>query len=318
MTLKEIYQLAVKKGIEADPRGVEGVAKVLKRNKEDFAELPQNKKEDFDQESLTNPYSDSHILVGDPSIEVRTVLAGIDIDVGEILLADRLTEKGEKIDLVVGHHPHGASLAALHEVMDLQIDTLAGYGVPVHIAERLMNERITEVKRRLGPHNHYQSVDAARLLKIPFIVTHTVTDNLVFRFLTDYLNKKAPETVGEVMKALLELPEYEQAAKDKVGPVIFSGSERNRAGKIALGMTGGTEGSKEIYEHLSNSGIGTLVDMHLGEEHFKEATKHHLNVVIAGHMVSDSLGMNLLLDEFEKNGIKIIPCSGLIRISRVS
>jgi len=38
--------------------------------------------------------------------------------------------------------------------------------------------------------------------------------------------------------------------------------------------------------------------------------------VIAGHISSDSLGVNLLLDELEKKGIEIIPCSGLIRISR--
>jgi hypothetical protein len=39
-------------------------------------------------------------------------------------------------------------------------------------------------------------------------------------------------------------------------------------------------------------------------------------VVIAGHISSDSLGVNLFLDELEKRGIEIIPCSGLIRVSR--
>jgi len=34
-------------------------------------------------------------------------------------------------------------------------------------------------------------------------------------------------------------------------------------------------------------------------------------------MSSDSLGMNLFLDELEKRGIEIVPCSGLIRISRI-
>jgi hypothetical protein len=40
-------------------------------------------------------------------------------------------------------------------------------------------------------------------------------------------------------------------------------------------------------------------------------------VVIAGHISSDSLGMNLFLDELEKKGIKIIPAAGLIRIPRI-
>ena len=42
----------------------------------------------------------------------------------------------------------------------------------------------------------------------------------------------------------------------------------------------------------------------------------HMNIVIAGHMASDSLGMNLWLDELEKRGIEIVPCGGLIRVSR--
>jgi len=33
-------------------------------------------------------------------------------------------------------------------------------------------------------------------------------------------------------------------------------------------------------------------------------------------MSSDSIGMNLFLDELEKKGIEIIPCSGMIRVSR--
>jgi len=33
-------------------------------------------------------------------------------------------------------------------------------------------------------------------------------------------------------------------------------------------------------------------------------------------MSSDSLGVNLFLDELEKRGIEIIPCSGFIRVSR--
>ena len=48
----------------------------------------------------------------------------------------------------------------------------------------------------------------------------------------------------------------------------------------------------------------------------KEAEAANINVIIAGHISSDSLGTNLFLDELEKKGIEIIPCSGLIRVSR--
>jgi len=102
------------------------------------------------------------------------------------------------------------------------------------------------------------------------------------------------------------------------GPKIFVGDKERRCGKIAVTeITGGTEGSPGIYEKLAIAGVGTILAMHQSEEHRKEAEKSHLNVVVAGHACSDSLGMNLFLDELEKRGIEIISCAGLIRVSRV-
>ena len=318
MTIEEIYQLAIKMGIGADPRGKKGVEKYLERQKKSYEELSERKKEDFDLENLKNPYSDTRILFGDPSTNVDKVMAGIDFDTGEVVLADRLNEKGEGIDLLIAHHPAGGALASLHEVMDLQVDLLAFYGVPINVAEGLMSERIGEVRRKFGPINHYRSVDAARILNLPFMCIHTVWDNLSCRFMADIFEKREFDTVGEVMEALRKIPEYAQAIKYKAGPSIFVGSEKNRAGKVVVaGFTGGTDASKDIYERLSQAGVGTVIDMHAPEEHREEAKKHHINLIIAGHMVSDSIGANLFLDELAKRGIHVIPTSGLIRVSRM-
>ena len=101
------------------------------------------------------------------------------------------------------------------------------------------------------------------------------------------------------------------------GPKIFVGKPANHCGKIALTeITGGTEGSAKLYSKMALAGIGTTVGMHISEEHKKEAEAANLNVVIAGHISSDSLGVNLFLDELEKKGMEIVPCSGLIRVSR--
>ncbi|MDO8657737.1 MAG: NGG1p interacting factor NIF3 [Candidatus Levybacteria bacterium] len=317
MTLQEIYELAIQMGIKADPRGLSGVNKLLARNKKDYTDLPEKKKKYFDKESLKNPFSDSRILLGDPKTKVSKVLAGIDIGVGEVLLMDRLNQKGKKIDLLIGHHPEGAALVALDEVMDVQIDLMASFGVPINVAESLLRDRISQVKRKLGPVNHFQSVDAARLLNIPFIVIHTIWDNLGSNFLSNHLKKKDLEFAGDVLEAIEELPEFDEARRNKSGPRITVGSEKNRAGKVAVtGFTGGTEGSKLIYEKMSQAGIGTIVEMHMSEEHFEEAKKHHLNVIVSGHMASDSLGANLFFDELEKKGIEVVSCSGIIRVKR--
>ena len=317
MTIRDIYELAMKMGIEADPRSKSDVGKYLSRQKKIYEDLPSSKKEDFDMESLKNPYSDTRILFGDPTTNVNKVIAGIDFDTGEVVLTDRLNQKGESIDLMIAHHPAGGALSSLHEVMDLQVDLMASYGVPINVAEGLMAGRIAEVSRKFGPVNHYRSVDAARLLNIPLMCIHTVWDNMGWKFMSGIFEKKHFDTVGDVLAALKKIPEYAQAIKFKSGPSLYHGSEHNRAGKVVVSeFTGGTEGAKEIYERLSHAGIGTIISMHLSEEHREEAKKYHINLVVAGHMVSDSIGANLFLDELEKRGIEVIPASGLIRVSR--
>jgi hypothetical protein len=81
-------------------------------------------------------------------------------------------------------------------------------------------------------------------------------------------------------------------------------------------MTGGTEGPKKVMEKLADAGVGTIVGMHMGQEMRDEADKHSMHVLIAGHMSSDSLGINLLLDELERKGVTTIATSGLIRVHR--
>lgn len=316
MTLQEIYDLAVAMGIKADPRGEKEVKRILAKLKKEFDELPPKKKKYIDPESFTNPYSDTRILYGNPKTQVKRILSGIDADATEVLLADRLNQKGTKIDAVVGHHPSGISLLALNEVMDLQVNAYADVGVPINVMDALMRERSEDVKRKIHPSNHNQVVDTARLLNVPLVNLHTVWDNLGDKFMTDYLAKKKFDTVGEIVDYMLELPEYEEAKMGKNGPEIVSGTEKSRAGKVAIFFTGGTNPSKEIYAELAKAGVGTLVDMHVPEEALKELKKLHVNVINAGHMASDSIGANLFLDEIEKKGVEVIAGSGLIRVKR--
>lgn len=312
MKAQEIYKLAVEKGIDADPRGKEEITKLLKKEKEKYEKLDSRGKEEYDIDRLENPYSDTRLLL-DNSKEVKKILVGIDMEVGEMLLADKLG-----IDLVFGHHPLGKALARLDDVMKLQADVLAGYGVPINISESLMEKRMAEISRKISPSNNYESVDAAKILNLSLLCAHTIADNMVYKFVRQEIDEIKPETIRDLLKNLKEIPEYKEAMKQGAGPRIFVGNPDHRCGKIAVTeMTGGTSGHKDIYERMSHFGIGTIVAMHMDEEHKKEAEKNHINVVIAGHISSDSLGMNLFLDELQKKNIEIISCSGLIRISRV-
>jgi hypothetical protein len=146
---------------------------------------------------------------------------------------------------------------------------------------------------------------------------HTPTDNMVVNYLQNMFDKKSPDKLGDIIEMLRKIPEYREACRNNAGPRILLGANNRSAGKIFVDMTGGTEGAKEIFKSLVNSGVNTIVGMHLSDGHRKEAEKHHLNVVIAGHISSDNLGINLMLDEVRKNGrLSIIECSGFRRFKR--
>lgn len=317
MKIRDIYEAAVRMGMEKDPRGKAEMQRVLKRNREKYESLPEKEKELFDTEALSNPYSDTRILVGDPESEVRSVLVGIDMEVGEVLLADRLRSSGRPVDLIISHHPEGRALAALNEVMALQADLWHSLGVPINVGDALIGKRMAEIQRAFLPRNHERALDAARLLGIPFMCIHTPSDNQVNAFLTDFFARRRPRLVKDVVEGLRTIPEYRIASLNRSGPVVIAGSPENRAGRIMVDMTGGTEGPQQVLERLSQAGVGTVVCMHYSDKHREEAEKHQINVVVAGHIVSDSLGLNLILDELERKGLEVIPASGLIRVSRL-
>jgi len=292
MKLSHLYEEVVKCGISRDPRK---------------------------SKSSIKSFEDTAVLYGREDTEIKRILVGIDIEAAELLLADRIrAETG--LDLVIAHHPEGKAYAALHEVMRLQVDILIKAGVSPGVAKELLEERMDEVARRLMPGNHMRPVDAARLLDLPFMCIHTPADNHVASFLDGLFAEKKPQKVQDIVDILMEIPEYKLADRElNNGPKIILGNPRRPVGKILLEMTGGTEGNKEVYDKLYKAGIRTLVSMHLSEEHFRKVKDANLNVVIAGHISSDTVGLNLLLDRLEikaKQKFQILDCSGFRRITR--
>ena len=111
-----------------------------------------------------------------------------------------------------------------------------------------MRERISEVARGVNSSNHNRTVDAARLMKVNLMNSHTPCDNLAAKFLKDLIEGKEVERVSDLISILKEIPEYKEAMKIGVGPKIFVGSADNRCGKISMAeITGGTEGSPKLY-----------------------------------------------------------------------
>ncbi len=316
MKLAEIYRLAVKLGREADPRSEREFEADFKAQRERYERLDPKAKQRFDQDLLWNPYHDTRMLFGKEDAEIKRVLVGIDITPGEVLIADRLRDKGQKVDAVIGHHPLGKARSIFPEVMHVQENMYHDYGVPINVIEDLMAPRIKEVMRAVHPANYDQAVDAARLLEVPLMCLHSPCDMIGQRFVQGIMDDKGPLKVCDIIDALMELPEYDIAARCNSHPEVYVGDRNRKAGKVMVKFAGGTAGPKEMYDALSKAGVGTVVCMHIPENHVEEAKKAHMNVVVSSHMASDSIGLNLFMDRLESKGVKVAPFSGYIRVKR--
>jgi hypothetical protein len=317
MTLRAIYEFIVNRGLAKDPRTKRELDEEYARVRAEYAKLGKEDKRYFDKDRFKHPYTDTRILYGPAGKDIQTMMVGVDIGGEELLTAYLLNEKGAGIDLAMSHHPAGRALSGLYNVMHVHTDVLKHLGVKKDVAKALVKERLEEVYRRFSSVNHQRSVDIARLLNIPFMCVHTAADNHVAAFLKNLFEKRKPRKVRDVLRILKGIPEYRDAMAKGAGPHVLTGKEGNPAGKVFVDMTGGTEGSKRVFARLSQAGVNTIVGMHLSEEHFKAAKAEFLNVVIAGHIASDNLGLNLLMDALvKKHPVNIIPCSGFVRIKR--
>ncbi|MEK7562785.1 MAG: NGG1p interacting factor NIF3 [Patescibacteria group bacterium] len=319
MKFNKLFQRCVDIGIDADVRSRKQIEKTLKKEEKRQAKLEGKEKEFADSERTWNPYSDCRMINGSGTEEIKRLAVGIDIETPEMLLIDKLREKGEKIDAVLIHHPEGRALADLDKVMGLQVDVLASLGVPVNHSEAHLRPRQDRVWRSIHADNLFRTERAAELLGIPAFCCHTITDNLVWRFIEKTICKKEFDDLGEILNALLDIPEYKEYARKGNPPIIVNGSKNGRPGKItATEFTGGTNGPEEQLIAQSHAGIGTILSMHVTEKTLDEAKKHHVNMVQCSHMASDALGINLLLDILgkEEKQLSTLDISGFIRVKR--
>jgi hypothetical protein len=200
----------------------------------------------------------------------------------------------------------------------MQSDILYKQGVPINVAEKIIADRKKEIQRSILPQNNQRVCDTAKLLNLPFMCAHSVADNHVASFLQKEIDAAKPVYLKEIIRLLKKYPEYKHAEKIGHAPFILSGNDYSRCGKVFVDMTGGAEGPIESFEHLSNAGVGTLVVMHLSPKAVKESEKYYLNIILAGHISSDNLGLNLLFDKLEKSlgKLNFVECSGFRRFRR--
>jgi len=250
--------------------------------------------------------ADCDVIV--PGENIKKVLFGVDMETAELMLARELG-----YDCVVTHHPKNTNVDIL-KVMDSHILRLEKLGISRTRSQKALKIKTDELSYARHVANSRRSESAAKLLNMPYLSLHTPADIIGEAMVQKHLDEKfanKPDTkLEDVCIALEDICEYKNSARK---PVIRVGNKESYAGKIYVLMAGLTGPGAAVLKQYYEGGVGTLVLMHIPEKDAKEIKEHaHGNVIVAGHMSSDSLGMNKIADKWREQGLEVTMMSGVV------
>ncbi|ADJ15295.1 hypothetical protein [Halalkalicoccus jeotgali] len=248
--------------------------------------------------------ADSTIYV--PGENIESALVGIDLESPEVQLAER-----EGYDLVLAHHPAGERARLdFPDVLNRQIEFMTDHGVPESQAE----DAVADLRERveLGAHsaNYRHDPSVAELLDQPYMNIHLAPDEIGRRRFIDVAEGIGSESsVAEFVAALEEIPELAAAETDVE---IRVGNGEHELGEVAVHHAAGTNGGADVARAYFENGVDTLLYIHVGAGDARELREAYeeKNLVVTGHIASDAIGLNALIDALEERGVECTPISG--------
>lgn len=247
--------------------------------------------------------------IGCAGEDIRRVLAGIDMSDTTLLAAKQMG-----YDCVAEHH--GIMGKATHigdQMYKDQMMLMYKFGVPINVAQKVIETRAKEESQKMHSKNLNRQADFAKFLDMPYVGIHTPADLIGQKIVQDRMDALSQGnpfvTLQDVVDALNEFPEVKNALQD---PWIRVGSHDSYAGKICVMFAGVTCSTAEVYKTFFDYGVGTLIMMHMPEDMVKAVREQNKgNLIIAGHMASDSIGFNRILDAWEEAGLEVTRIGGL-------
>lgn len=242
---------------------------------------------------------DSAVYVNGDNI--RKALFCIDAGPAELLLAKQLG-----FDVVIAHHPvGGTAVLNFPQVFKKHVQQMVEAGVPREAAENAVKRKLEQLELEAHTRNYQQIIDFAKLLGMPFMNIHNPLDIIgrqrMIKQLDDKLGKDS--RVREVVSALMELPEFRKA---QTRIKVCLGKPENKAGKVVVSHGAGTNGGYEIAKTYFQYGVDTVIYIHISPadlEKLKADGKG--NLIVTGHIASDSLGINPFIHELERRGVSV-------------
>ena len=249
-----------------------------------------------------------------PAANVRRALFGIDADSGDLLIAKQLG-----YDLLINHHPTGGgSQVNFPQVLAKHGIILERAGVPKEVARRAVEALLDEHESAAHARNYDHLPSEARLLGMPLMAIHNPCDEIGRRVMDETLRAGLPReaTVRDGIAVLNRLPEF-QKALTKI--VVRMGDERHALGKWVVIHGAGTNGGYPVAKAAFDHGIDTVFYIHIDAGHLRRLREEYgrggpKNLVVTGHIASDSIGINVLIRELRKRGVTVDAFGGVLDV----
>ena len=231
---------------------------------------------------------------------VKKILFGIDIYKEDLIKA-----KEEKYDLVISHHPPLKNYTEkfTNEIKG-QIQFLINAGVKKQVAEKTVQPTIDKFSNWNKNKDHNDIIDYSKKLQMPLMNIHQPLDEIGRKYIQDKINSISKDTtVFDFINFLNEIDEFKKSSETIE---LISGNLKNKIGKTIFFHGVGTNGGYSAANILFDSGYNTVVYIHLLPYQEKERARlkkeNKGNLLILGHYVSDSLGINIFINKLiEKN-----------------
>jgi putative NIF3 family GTP cyclohydrolase 1 type 2 len=253
---------------------------------------------------------DSQIYV-DSERELRRVLFGVDIGIGELLFA-----RDAGFDAVIAHHPIGdRARLDMPKVVRRQVDQMAAEGIDRDDAERAVAQRLDAPHRAMHAANINQVVDTARLIGLPLANIHLACDIISRQVVLDVITEHTTpdSTAGDAIEALCGIAEIRAGLTQ---PEVWIGTRDNRLGRFTVAIAGGYNGGHPAFSRYYRAGVDTVVTMHVADSDLhmlrEDPVAEGRNLIVTGHMATDSIGINVVIAGLEEQGVEVVRTSGIV------
>jgi len=237
---------------------------------------------------------------------IKRVLVGIDLEGAELVVA-----KEQGFDLALAHHPAGGTAVLyMDRVFARHVELMVRAGVPEAAAQAAVEDKLYE-DRITGQIRNYDQLPAlARLLGIAYMNIHTPLDEIGRRRMAEAAAELSPvQTVADLSAHFRERFGEFRHALTEIQCLV--GHARNRLGRVAVAHGAGTNGGYPVAKAYFDHDVDTVIYIHCQPAAARRLSQEYgekrKNLVVTGHIASDSLGINPFVQALRERGLEVVP-----------